>query len=496
MSNLFTDSTSGLQYKVVIGMESHVQVLSQSKAFCGCANSYGGIPNSRTCPSCLALPGALPRVNKRLFEAAIMLGQAFGCTINKQTGFARKSYSYPDLTKGYQITQTAPICTGGAIEIELDGGVKHIHLVGLHMEEDVGKTLKLEDSGEIYLDYNRCGAPLLEVVSQPEISNANEAVAYAMALRELVRYTGIGNGDMEEGSLRLDANINLHIHKDGQVYKTPIAEVKNMNSFKAIKQAINYEISRQLKEWQETGITMSHPNGIKTTRRYDDSSESTIFMRKKGILDDYRFCPEPDLKTTTLNAEWLKQLQAKVGELPLAKRRRLKASYGLSDFDVETLTAERELVNYYEEALNACANPKRLANWLLTELLGKLKTAGLTITSPQSIPPSGLAALVNLIEEGKVNGKQAKELFEVMFSTGKEPIILIKELNFTNVNDETVIKSFIAEVLAENPQAISDYAAGKSNALKFLMGMVMKKSKGQANPEEASRLLEAELRRE
>jgi aspartyl-tRNA(Asn)/glutamyl-tRNA(Gln) amidotransferase subunit B len=489
---LLTDSATGLQYELIIGIETHVQVLSRTKAFCGCENSYGGIPNSRTCPTCLALPGAHPRVNKRLFEAAILTGLAFNSKIAEKTGFVRKNYSYPDLTKGYQISQGSPVAVGGSIAVESEGRRKNIDLVGLHMEEDVGKTLRIDGTEEIYLDYNRSGAPLLEIVSQPVIYSVNEAVAYAAALREIVRYLGVSTGDMEEGSLRCDANINLRIHKDNCVYVTPIAEIKNMNSFRAIKKALEFEIQRQLEAWLENSITIDSPEGIKMTRRWDEESGQTLFMRYKGVLDDYRFCPEPDLKVTTIPQSWVDELKGRVGELPLALRDRLKGEYGLTDFDAETLTAQRELAAYYEEALKNTKNPKRLANWVLTELLGALKPLNKDITA-SPVSAESMAALVNAIEDNLINGKQAKDVFEAMIATGKAPAVLIKELGLEQIADNTLIDALIDEVLAENPKAIADYKAGKDHALKFLMGMAMKKSKGKINPGAASELIVKKL---
>ncbi len=487
------DEATGLSYETIIGIETHVQVLSISKAFCPCENRYGGLPNSRVCPICLGLPGAMPRVNSRLYEAAILAGAAFNSTVAESISFVRKNYMYPDLTKGYQITQNPQICQGGHLDVMVNNQPKRIGLIGLHMEEDVGKSLHLDDEpNTVYIDYNRCGTPLLEIVSQPCMHSGDEAVAYAMGLREIVRHLEISNGDMEEGSLRCDANINVRIHHEGQIYATPIAEIKNMNSFKAIRRAIDFEVRRQIDAWKANGITLKDKEGIKTTRNWDDKLGQTVFMRSKGPLDDYRFFVDPDLPCTLVSKDWVKELSARVGELPLQTRIRLKEQYGLSDFDCETITQSRALVAYYEKAVSGAKNPKKIANWLLSELMAVLKEKNVDIEhSP--VTAENLTALSNVVEEGQINGKQAKEVFEEMVKTGQSPQELIKDLGLSQVDDEQAIRALALEVIAENPQAIEDYRNGKDNALKYLMGQLMKKSKGKAKPDSASKILEKEL---
>lgn len=495
MSNvkIFTDEKTGLKYELIVGIETHVQILSNTKAFCKCKNQYGGIPNTRCCPTCLALPGAMPSVNKRLFESAILAATAFNCSIDSSTSFVRKNYFYPDLTKGYQITQIPQIATGGFIEIELDGYTKKISLMGLHMEEDVGKSIVIEDgTGSTYIDYNRAGSPLLEIVSNPDMNSVEEAMAYATALREIVRYIGISNGDMEEGSLRCDANINLKIYKDDKIYTTPITEIKNMNSFKFIKSAMLFEVRRQIDTFLLDGIVLGDKCAVKTTRRFDSKNNSTVFMRKKGSDDDYRFWSEPDLKNISLTKEFISSIAKNINELPLAMRHRFKAEYELTNDDCEVLTSQKSLAIYFEEAAKNAKSPKKVANWILSELLGVLKEKNIAIND-SPIKATAITDLLNTVEDGKISSAQAKEVFSKMLTTSKSVNELISELGLVMVSDLSAIEKLADEVLAENQQSILDYKAGKDNALKYLMGQLMKKSKGTAKPDIASDILKKKL---
>ncbi len=493
-SIFFTDEASQLHYRLIVGIETHVQVLSATKAFCGCSNSYGGIPNTRTCPVCMALPGAMPQVNVRLFEAAVLTGLALGSQIAEECGFVRKNYSYPDLPKGYQITQMQQICKGGFVEIVVDGVHKQIPLEGLHMEEDVGKSLSIEDETEScdYYDYNRAGTPLLEIVSSPSLHSAEEASAYAQAIREVVRFLDVSDGEMENGSLRCDANINVEIHHEGKIYVTPIAEVKNMNSFRSIRRAINYEAARQIALWQENGVVWGDAAGVKTTRRWDDDLGVSVFMRTKGPLDDYRFVSEPDLPTTVVTPEFIAHLAPQVGKTPVAIRKHLQALYGLNDEDAMTITSSKALAVYYEEAAMGAKNAKKVANRMLSELLAILKEQNISIEQ-SPVRAVHLRELCDLVEEGAINSKQSKMVFSEMVVTHESPASVVKKLGLEQVKDESVIEPMVVTILQANAKAVSDYHQGRDHALKFLMGQLMKQSGGTVNPDIAMNLFIKQL---
>ncbi|NIZ19416.1 Asp-tRNA(Asn)/Glu-tRNA(Gln) amidotransferase subunit GatB [Entomospira culicis] len=484
---IYQDEQSQLKYQIIIGLETHVQVLSKTKAFCACENSYGGIPNSRTCPICLALPGAMPEVNQRLFEAAALCGLTFGSTITMENTFARKSYTYPDLPKGYQITQINAICKGGSIKIKHQGEVKEIALVQLHMEEDVGKNLQIADEQTDYYDYNRAGTPLLEIVSTPTMHSPEEASTYLMTLREIVRFLGISDGEMESGSLRCDANVNLKIETDKGWIATPISEVKNMNSFRALRRAIEFEASRQLALWQTDGITLNDPKAIKTTRRWDDASGTTIFMRNKGVLDDYRFNQEPDIPTVLLNEAWLEQLRQKLEPTPMEYREELIQTFGLTEEDAYTITSSKELLHYYLEAAKGAISPKKVANRLLSELLAVIKEKNISI-SQSPIKPNQLRELCDLVEQATITGKQSKSVFTQMLATGEDAKDLVQKLDLKQLDDPNTIAQWVQEVLAEFPKAVEDYHQGTDHALKFMLGQLMKKSAGKAKAETAREL--------
>ncbi|NIZ47483.1 Asp-tRNA(Asn)/Glu-tRNA(Gln) amidotransferase subunit GatB [Entomospira nematocerorum] len=479
---VYEDKESGLKYQLIIGLETHVQVLSKTKAFCRCENSYGGIPNSRTCPVCMALPGAMPEVNQRLFEAAVLCGLTFGSTIRMDNHFARKNYSYPDLPKGFQITQTSPICMGGSIKIKNDNAIKEIPLIQLHMEEDVGKSLQIADEQIDYYDYNRAGTPLLEIVSAPAMHSPEEASTYLTTLREIVRFLGISDGEMENGSLRCDANINLKIEtKDGWI-TTPITEVKNMNSFRALRRAISFEAQRQLQEWLNNGITLQSHDAVKTTRRWDDDNNQTVFMRNKGVLDDYRFSREPDLPNIALEPDWIDNLKERLDLTPMEYREQLMTSYDLTEDDAYTITSSRELLSFYIEAANGAISAKKVANRLLSELLAVLKDRNITIQQ-SPISPAQLRSLCDLVEKNIITSKQSKKVFLAMVESSKDPQILVTELGLQLIDDPQQIEKWVHEVLAESPQAVTDYHQGTDHALKFMMGQLMKKSAGKAQAE-------------
>lgn len=494
MSNL--TKYKNIEYEIIIGCEIHCQLLTTTKAFCACGNRYGGMPNTRVCPCCLGLPGALPVTSKEYVEFGIKAGSALGCKINNFSKFDRKHYFYPDLAKGYQITQFySPLCGEGSIEINLappgeEPVFKKIGIERIHLEEDVGKSLHIEGAHS-YIDYNRSGVPLIEIVSKPDMSSPEEAAAYMQTVREILKFIGVTDGNLEEGAMRCDANVNLRIIDGGKEFRTPISEIKNMNSFKAVKDACAYEVKRQLEEY-ESPERQEFKAGHKRTMGWDDASGKTLIQRTKGEGEDYRFMPEPDLKALNLSDEFIKKVCASVGELPAAKRVRFKKDYALSDFDVQTLTSERELAEWFEETAKQTSSPKKAANWILAELLGVINGKKITLADLK-IKPAHLAELVNAVEDAKITGKQAKEVFAEMIENGKMPSAIIAEKGMEQVSDGAFIEKLVNEVLAENAQAVEDWKKGKTNAAGWLMGQVMKKSSGKAAPNQVSALVNKKL---
>ncbi len=504
------------KYEVVIGCEIHCQLLTNTKAFCACENRYGGMPDTRVCPVCLGLPGAMPRVSKGYVELGAVAGLALNCSIARFTKFDRKHYFYPDLAKGYQITQyDIPLCADGHVDLpfkhlpkeqqpggekyrpvnfvgdscDIDGRYRRVRVERIHLEEDVGKSLHLEGSHS-YIDYNRCGTPLIEIVTKPDISSPEEAALFMQTVQEILRYVGVTKGNLEEGNMRCDANINLTVWEDGKKYQTPISEIKNLNSFRAIREACNYEIKRQLHEF-ETNRQEFNP-GFKNTMGWDEAKGETVIQRTKNSFVDYRFVVEPDIKPFSVSEECIQAAQSKVGELPEQKRQRFKTQFGLSDFDVETLTSSRELSLWYEEAAALSKDPKKVANWILAEVLAVLNERELTI-SQLKIGPGHIAALVDAVLDGKITSKQAKEVFAEMLETAAMPADIIKAKGMEQVSDSSVIESLVEQVIAENPKAVEDFKNGKTNVLGWLTGQVMKKSAGKANPASATALVKEKL---
>ena len=504
------------KYEVVIGCEIHCQLLTNTKAFCACENRYGGMPDTRVCPVCLGLPGAMPRVSKGYVELGAVAGLALNCSIARFTKFDRKHYFYPDLAKGYQITQyDIPLCADGHVDLpfkhlpkeqqpggekyrpvnfvgdscDIDGRYRRVRVERIHLEEDVGKSLHLEGSHS-YIDYNRCGTPLIEIVTKPDISSPEEAALFMQTVQEILRYVGVTKGNLEEGNMRCDANINLTVWEDGKKYQTPISEIKNLNSFRAIREACNYEIKRQLHEF-ETNRQEFNP-GFKNTMGWDEAKGETVIQRTKNSFVDYRFVVEPDIKPFSVSEECIQAAQSKVGELPEQKRQRLKTQFGLSDFDVETLTSSRELSLWYEEAAALSKDPKKVANWILAEVLAVLNERELSI-SQLKIGPGHIAALVDAVLDGKITSKQAKEVFAEMLETAAMPADIIKAKGMEQVSDSSVIESLVEQVIAENPKAVEDFKNGKTNVLGWLTGQVMKKSAGKANPASATALVKEKL---
>ena len=504
------------KYEIVIGCEIHTQLLTKTKAFCACENRYGGMPDTRVCPVCLGLPGAMPRVSEGYVELGAVAGQALNCRIARFTKFDRKHYFYPDLAKGYQITQyDIPLCADGYVDLpfihypedERPGGAKcrtvnfkgencivdnryrRVRIERIHLEEDVGKSLHLEGAHS-YIDYNRCGTPLIEIVTKPDITGPEEASLFMQTVQEILRYVKVTKGNLEEGNMRCDANINLNVWENGTLYHTPISEIKNLNSFRAIKDACTYEAKRQLKEFETDRQPFNA--GFKVTMGWDEAKGETVVQRTKNSFVDYRFVVEPDIKPFSVSEALIARAKEAVGELPEAKRVRFMKEYSLSSFDAETLTATRELALWFEEAAKKSKSPKRAANLILTELLAVLNEKQETIDSV-SITPLHIAELADALESDTITSKQGKVVFEKMLATKKLPSEIIKEEGMEQVNDTGAIEKIVESVLAANPQAVADFKNGKTNALGWLMGQVMKESHGKANPKQATELLKQRL---
>ena len=466
------------KYEPVIGLEVHVQLLTASKVFCGCANRFGSEPNTNVCPVCLGLPGSLPVLNAKAVEFAVMASLALNCEVRERSIFARKNYFYPDLPKGYQISQyDKPLAEHGWIEVPTaDGGTKKIGITRLHMEEDAGKSLHdgFSDSAtRTYLDLNRCGTPLAEIVSEPDIRTPDEAFEYLTRLKEILLYTVVSDCNMEEGSLRCDANVS--VRPRGQEKFGTKAEVKNVNSFRFIRQALEYEIERQIEVIEEGGRV------VQETRLWNAHEGRTYSMRSKEQAHDYRYFPEPDLPPLIVTPEFLAVAKAKLPELPEARRKRMIAEYELNPKDAHTLTASREFADKFEAAVKTAKNPRRVANLLLSELGGRLKAVGLELEqSPISM--AGLVLAADLLDEEKISSKQMKGLFDIAFEKGEDFPAVYEREKPQQITDSSAIETMIDEVIAANPRQVEQYRAGKKTMAGFFVGQVMKASKGQANP--------------
>ncbi|HJS98051.1 MAG TPA: Asp-tRNA(Asn)/Glu-tRNA(Gln) amidotransferase subunit GatB [Terriglobales bacterium] len=475
------------RYEPVIGLEVHVQLLTATKIFCSCSTRFGDPPNSNVCPVCLGWPGALPVLNRKAVEYATLAAMALNCRINEQSIFARKNYFYPDLPKGYQISQyDKPLAEHGYIEIAASGGRK-IGITRVHLEEDAGKSLHegFADSDEnTYLDLNRCGVPLIEIVSEPDIATPGEAFDYLTRLKEIVLYTGVSDCNMEEGSLRCDANVS--VRPRGQEKFGTKAEVKNVNSFRFIKQALEYEIERQV-ELIEAGGRVEQE-----TRLFNAAEGKTYGMRSKEHAHDYRYFPEPDLLPLVVDQKWQAEIRRQLPEMPEARRGRMVSEYGITEYDAGVLTASRALADQFEEAARAAKNPKRVANLVQSELMGRLKAKGLEIEqSPISM--KGVAFSADLVEAGTISGKILKDLYDQAFERGQDfPVVYEKEKP-QQITDIAAIEKIIDEVIAGNPKQVEQFRAGKTTVKGFFVGQVMKATKGQANPQVVNQLLDKKL---
>jgi aspartyl-tRNA(Asn)/glutamyl-tRNA(Gln) amidotransferase subunit B len=466
------------KYEPVIGLEVHVQLLTASKVFCGCANKFGSEPNTNICPVCLGLPGSLPVLNARAVEFAVLASLALNCEVRERSIFARKNYFYPDLPKGYQISQyDKPLAEHGWIEVPTaDGSIKRIGITRLHMEEDAGKSLHdgFSDSAtRTYLDLNRCGTPLAEIVSEPDIRTPDEAFEYLTRLKEILLYTAVSDCNMEEGSLRCDANVSVRL-KGAPKFGTK-AEVKNVNSFRFIRAALEFEIERQIEVIEEGGRV------IQETRLWNAHEGRTYSMRSKEQAHDYRYFPEPDLPPLIVTPEFISAAKAKLPELPEARRVRMIAEYELNPKDAHTLTGSREFADRFEAAAKTAKNPRRVANILLSELGGRLKALGLELDqSPVSM--AGVVLAADLLDEDKISSKQMKGLFDICFERGEDFPAVYEREKPQQLTDASAIEAMIDQVIAENPKQVEQYRAGKRTLVGFFVGQVMKASKGQANP--------------
>jgi aspartyl-tRNA(Asn)/glutamyl-tRNA(Gln) amidotransferase subunit B len=476
------------RYEPVIGLEVHVQLATRTKIFCGCPAGFGAPPNTHVCPVCLGLPGALPVLNRQAVELAVCAALALNCRVNPVSRFARKNYFYPDLPKGYQISQyDQPLAGAGWVEIELDGRSKRIGITRVHMEDDAGKSIHegFKDSDRSsYVDLNRCGTPLIEIVTEPDLRGSQEAYAFLTELKQVLQYVEVSTCDMEKGHLRCDANVS--VRKRGAEAFGTRAEVKNLNSFRFLKLALDYEIARQV------GIVESGGAVEQETRLFDPDLGETVGMRSKEHAHDYRYFPEPDLVPLRVSQAWLGEIRSKMPELPAARRARFVAEFGLRDYDAGVLTATRPLADYYERAARASADPKAAANWVMGDLAGALKAADREIEhSPVS--PEQLAELVTLIARGEISGKIAKEIFPKMFASGESAAAILEREGLKQISDSGALEKIIAEVIAANPKQVAQYRGGKQTVIGFLVGQVMRATRGQANPQLVNELLRRRL---
>ncbi|MCL2789375.1 MAG: Asp-tRNA(Asn)/Glu-tRNA(Gln) amidotransferase subunit GatB [Desulfobulbus sp.] len=473
-----------MEFETVIGLEIHAQMKTKSKIFCGCSTGFGAPPNTQTCPVCLGMPGSLPVLNRKVVESAIKLGLATESTLNRENRFARKNYFYPDLPKGYQISQfELPICEHGRLEIELEGqSPKTIGITRIHMEEDAGKLVHDDCEPVSYVDLNRTGTPLLEIVSEPDLRSPEEAAAYLRKLHAIVRYLDICDGNMQEGSFRCDANISLR--PQGQKEFGIRTELKNMNSFRNVQLALEYEERRQ------RDILLEGGQVVQQTLLWDTDRGRTEPMRGKEEAHDYRYFPDPDLVPVVLDEDWIERLRAELPELPDKRRQRFISQFELSDYDAAILTASRELADFFETALQEFGNAKKLANFIGTELL---RDYGPERINECPIQPRQLARLLIMTEEGAISGKIAKTVLSEMLVSGDDPEVIVKARGLIQMSDEGQLAGLVREILAANPDQVQQFREGKTKVMGFFVGQLMQKTKGQANPQLANKLFQQEL---
>lgn len=469
------------KYETVIGLEVHVELATKTKIFCGCSTAFGARPNAHTCPVCTGMPGALPVLNRQVVEYAAAVGLATGCAIGSYSMFDRKNYFYPDNPQNYQISQLyQPLCRNGNVEIETQQGLKVIGIHEIHMEEDAGKLIHDESKEVSYVDYNRAGVPLIEIVSEPDMRSAQEVIAYLEKLRMIIRYLGASDCKLQEGSMRAD--VNLSVREVGTAAYGTRTEMKNLNSFKAITRAIDHERNRQI-ELLESGRKV-----VQETRRWDDGKGDSYAMRSKEDAQDYRYFPEPDLVPIAVSAQWLDAIRAGQPELRDERKQRYKKQYGLSDYDADIITGSKRVADIFEAASDICQQPKKVSNWLMGETMRLLKESGQD-PDTLTLDPEKLAKIVRLADSGALTNTAAKEVFAQVFQNDTDPEQYMEEKGLKTVSDEGTLKRVIEQVIKDNPQSVEDYRSGKQKAIGFLVGQTMKATQGKANPGLVNRIL-------